>query len=199
MPKETSIPPEEQLRSMRELYWTDSYTWAVQQTEALRRRDFAAIDWDNVIEEIEAIGNREFHRWKNNCAHLIRHMLKLEYYPRWEIQTGLAWVQTIGQARDQMRETLYDNPGLRSMRQEMLDKAWRTGRPRAAADLGIFKAGIPLGADYENARREWERKLPDSCPYDLVAIEDSDWWPEAVERRLVQKHQEPEGCQNSTS
>ena len=40
------------------LYDADPWSWSQQQAEALRRRDLGAIDWDNVIEEIEDVGNR---------------------------------------------------------------------------------------------------------------------------------------------
>ena len=38
------------------LYDRDLNAWAKQQAEALRRRDMEAIDWENVIEELEGWG-----------------------------------------------------------------------------------------------------------------------------------------------
>lgn len=35
-----------------ELYLKDFYAWALEQAAAMRRRDFGAVDWENVIEEI---------------------------------------------------------------------------------------------------------------------------------------------------
>ena len=35
------------------LYREDGYGWALEQTDALRRRDVDAIDWENVSEEID--------------------------------------------------------------------------------------------------------------------------------------------------
>jgi len=36
------------------LYQTDTYAWSLRQVELLRNEDFAAVDWDNLIEEIDS-------------------------------------------------------------------------------------------------------------------------------------------------
>ena len=184
MGEPTSISPDKPEQSAEELYWADTYTWAMQQADALRRRDFSEVDWDNVIEEIEDLGRSELRSWKSHCANLIRHMLKLEYWQSWDIETGQSWIRTITNAREQMRDTLDENPGLQSKRQEMLEQAWKTGRRNVASDLAGLQAGSQVSRDYKNAWREWERKLPNHCPYELAAIEDPAWWPEAVQHKL---------------
>lgn len=181
-----SISPDKPEQSAEELYWADTYTWAMQQADALRRRDFSEVDWDNVIEEIEDLGRRELRSWKGHCANLIRHMLKLEYWQSWNIETGQSWIRTIANAREQMRDTLDENPGIQSKRQEMLEQAWKTCRHNVASDLAGLQAGSQVSRDYKKAWREWERKLPNHCPYELAAIEDPAWWPEAVQHKLEQ-------------
>ncbi len=52
----------------------------LQQAEALKRRDFRVVDWDNIIEEIEALGRAESNNWKVYCARSIEHLLKIECY-----------------------------------------------------------------------------------------------------------------------
>ena len=61
-------------------YHSDGYTWAIEQADALRRRDFAAVDWDNVIEEIEDVGRREKNHWRSCCTRVLEHLLKIEHY-----------------------------------------------------------------------------------------------------------------------
>ncbi len=61
------------------LYNRDTFTWAKQQADALRHRDLAAIDWDNVIEEIESVGRAERANWVVNCAPALQHMLLVEH------------------------------------------------------------------------------------------------------------------------
>ena len=71
----------ERAKALDELYLSDAYTWAMQQAEALRRRDLDAIDWDNVIEAVEHAGRSERSSWKNHCARAIEHLIKLAHWP----------------------------------------------------------------------------------------------------------------------
>ena len=42
------------------LYETDYYQWTIEQVQALKERNFDSVDWDNIIEEIEALGRSEY-------------------------------------------------------------------------------------------------------------------------------------------
>lgn len=184
MAEAASISREERSRSLNELYWTDCYTWAMQQADALRRRDFAAVDWDNVIEEIEGVARSERRSWTSHCATLVGHMLKLEHWRIQNPEVGQTWINTILAARRHMRDTLDDNPGLRSQQEEMLRTAWKRARRDAKADLAEYQTAAREGPEYKEALRDWERDLPDSCPYGLAAIEDPEWWPNNVRHKL---------------
>ncbi len=41
----------------------------------MRRRDYCAIDWDNVIEEIGDVGRRGEKEWASLCKNVISHLL----------------------------------------------------------------------------------------------------------------------------
>ena len=45
----------------------------------MRRRDLGAIDWDNVIEEVETLGRGEKSFWTSPCANVFSHLLKIEH------------------------------------------------------------------------------------------------------------------------
>ena len=51
------------------------------QTEALRRRDLDAIDWEHVTQGIEALGRYERTGWVSWCMLTIKWMLLIEHYP----------------------------------------------------------------------------------------------------------------------
>ena len=117
------------------LYETDFYSWARVQAAALRRRDAAAIDWDNVTEEIESLGRRERSAWTNTAARAIEHMLKIAHWERASAPDLRHWMGEIATWRDQMADTIQDSPGLQGRYGEMLRLAWHRGRrggpPRA--------------------------------------------------------------------
>ena len=60
--REPSAGAVRETRAQR-LYRADAGTWSREQADALRRRDFGAVDWDSVIEEIEDAGNRHSDVW----------------------------------------------------------------------------------------------------------------------------------------
>lgn len=84
----------------------------MQQAEALRRRDFDAIDWDNVIEEIEDVGARHRDRWIALCARTLEHLLAIEHWDRPSNSAFRAWVGEVDNFRRQMARVLRRNPGL---------------------------------------------------------------------------------------
>ncbi len=134
------------------LYERDALAWAEQQADLLRRlatgeRLNAAVDWPNVIEEVQDVGLSELRACQSLLEQALAHLLKLHALP--ESQAAPHW-------RDEIRAFLHDvqRRFTPSMRQridldDLYDKAG--GRARAAAeDVGITP-----------------RPLPDACPFAL--------------------------------
>lgn len=68
------------------LYELDALAWTEQQAGLLRRlaageRVNDAVDWPNVIEEIEALGRSELHGCTSLLRHAMAHLLKLHAWP----------------------------------------------------------------------------------------------------------------------
>ena len=55
----------------------DFYLWTEAQAELLRKRHFDALDLDNLIEEVEALGRAEKSSVLNNASVIVEHLLKL--------------------------------------------------------------------------------------------------------------------------
>ena len=71
---------------MDNLYETDVLLWSEQQATLLRRlaageRVNDQIDWENVVEEIESVGNEQLHAVESLLVQAVRHMLKAEAWP----------------------------------------------------------------------------------------------------------------------
>ena len=76
--REPSAGAVRETRAQR-LHLADAWTWSREQAAALRRRDFGAVDWDSVIEEIEDAGNRHSDIWTWCCTSVISHLLIQEH------------------------------------------------------------------------------------------------------------------------
>jgi len=176
----------------RGLYDRDFWGWTQEQAAALGRRDFEAIDWDNVIEEVETLGRAEKRAWKSHCTNVISHLLKIERAGR----PGAVnhWRKEIEIWRAKMYRTLSDNPGMKGELAAMLAEAWGDGRRDAVRALAEHNS--PDDAAQERRLRiSWEARLPAECPYALADIAgydpfgrkarpSIDVWPAPVARRL---------------
>lgn len=70
-----------------DLYETDILLWSERQAELLRRHaagervNDGAIDWPNIIEEVESVGSEQRHAVESLLGQALRHMLKAEAWP----------------------------------------------------------------------------------------------------------------------
>lgn len=108
-------PGPEQVPRSKSLYDRDVYSWTLQQSQALRRRDLKAIDWENVIDEIESLGRDLQHAWEDYCARVIELFLKIEH---WDDSSSARdpqhWAAAAQGCRLEMGTLVDENPGLES-------------------------------------------------------------------------------------
>ena len=176
------------------LYDRDFYSWSLQQVEALKGRDFSAIDWDNIIEEIGDLGADRKNLWTKFCARAMEHLLKIEYYKEATDKALRHFVQEIMTFRLDMAELIETNPGLKGHYAEMFAAAWKRGRRLAVASLAAYDESNDPRTTLDNAVRERRRTLPVECPYrleDVTAFNPRrdrdpryDIWPPSVARIL---------------
>ena len=143
------------------LYDNDIVTWAEQQAQAIRelvrsRPELSnAIDWDNIVEEIETLGRTE---WKGVASHLrvaLAHILKEVCDPgalsrmAWRVETRTA----LREARDDF---------LPSMRQHLdVDAIWKKAFAQAIDALQPYGVRIPPGIPERSPVRLEELLSPD--------------------------------------
>jgi cation transport regulator ChaB len=145
----------------------DFYSWALEQAQALRRaaaervNTAAPIDWENVAEEIESMGNEQAWKLKSSYTVLLLHLLEWRYQPK---RRTRSWRITIGRERDNVLDWLRASPGLKSRRHELF--AWAYERARRDA---MRETSLPL------------RSFPEACPFTLEQAMDEAFWPEAGE------------------
>lgn len=147
------------------LYHQDPYTWSKEQAEALRLRDLGGIDWSNVIEEIESVGQAQRQNWVSHCARAIEHMLAIEHCKTATSGNLRHWVKEIRAFRIGMASAIRRNQGLQGEYAEMLADAWTDGRAYAVDRLAEYSAEAAEAEDDWPFRRVIREKLPADCPY----------------------------------
>ena len=192
-----SPPVSLQQRKSADLYMSDPYAWSVEQSDALRRRDFAAVDWENVIEEIESVGKTEQRTWTSKCANTLTHLLKIEHARMATPEEVKGWEKEVQRFRRQMVTVIVANPRLQNLYPDMFRAAWQQGRSEAVESLAEYDVEHNLQPDMRSARKARKHSLPRSCPYpfqDVTAFtydrkaavheHDPDVLPAAVQRML---------------
>jgi hypothetical protein len=144
----------------QDLYEEDFYVWTEAQAELLRQRQFEALDLDNLIEEVEALGRAEKSSVLNNAGVIIEHLLKLQYSPAQDPRN--TWRASVREHRRRLRRDL--TPRLHQILDAELPTLYGEIRDDTAALLRDH--GEDATAD----------ALPETCPYALDQIT-GDWWP----------------------
>jgi hypothetical protein len=123
-------------------YDTDVLLWSEHQAELLRRRaagelvNEAELDWPNIAEEIESLGQSERSKLRSLIGTVIEHLIKLEASPAIEPRNG--WKETIDRARDDIDLLMQDSPSLRRFVVSMIADGTRRSGRRAARSLERF-------------------------------------------------------------
>ncbi len=152
----TRTPIYASLQLMSDPYERDTYTWAMQQADALRRRSANEVDWDNVAEEIESVGKSQSSELRSRYAVLLLHLLKWLFQPE---RRSRSWDTSIRVQRRAIEDHLGDNPGLKSRRDQLFGRAFFEARLIAAGDLPV-------------------EMYPETNPFTLAEAMDDGFWPE---------------------
>ncbi|MBE9176013.1 DUF29 domain-containing protein [Synechocystis salina LEGE 06155] len=138
------------------LYNQDFFSWTQQQAELLSAKRSDQLDLEHLIEEIPDLGNRHYDQLESRLMVLTAHLLK------WQIQywkRGNSWRATIRVQRTSLAKLLRRNPGLKTRLEEAMAESWQEAR-----DWAIAETDLP------------DEQFPDSCPFTVAEILDSDFW-----------------------
>jgi hypothetical protein len=97
-------------------YDTDFYAWTQAQVDALRAKDWAALDLAHVIEEIADLGNEQRYTVESHLRILLAHILKWRSQP----QRRRSWQTSILNARTEITRRLERDPSPQHAWPEML-------------------------------------------------------------------------------
>lgn len=147
-----------EIRKPVDLYLEDFYSWALRQAELLRAGKYELVDVDNVAEELESLGRGEARELKSHYKTLLLHLLKWVHQPG---RRTRSWELSIHRARDDIAETLAENPGLKPRMQELYNGAYPGARREASRQTRLTIRRFPEANPF---------------PYDQAMAED--WLPE---------------------
>lgn len=120
-------------KNQETLYEKDYNLWVLETIKKLENKEFNAVDWDNLLEELSDLSRREKRKLKNLLRILFEHLLKLNYWQA-EIEANRGhWEGEIANFRKQIKDQLADSPSLKPYLEEIFAECYQDGREIAAA------------------------------------------------------------------
>ncbi|MCL1469213.1 DUF29 domain-containing protein [Argonema antarcticum] len=98
--------------TQKPLYDRDFFLWLEDTAARLKARDIDNLDWDNLVEEIEALGISQKHEVESGLKTILAHLLKRCYVPLPDCFRG--WQVTIRTQRNDLQRLLKKAPSLRN-------------------------------------------------------------------------------------
>jgi hypothetical protein len=138
---------------MTQLYDTDFYIWTQEMAQRLRDRDVSALDWENIAEEIESMGKRDYRGLESRMRILLIHLLKWRYQ---DDKRSRSWRSTIQTQRDQIELILRDSPSFRRRIVLDMEEAYTVAVRKASIQTTIPEKNFPVECPwtFESALQE---------------------------------------------
>lgn len=121
-------------------YDTDFYRWSRDQAAHLKKQEFAKLDIDNLIEEIESLGRSERSALESYLANLFLHLLKIKYQPK---KHSRSWDLSVKNAQYHALKMYKRSPSLKKYLPEIFKDAYFTARLKAIDETGLEEELFP--------------------------------------------------------
>lgn len=141
----------------------DFYAWLLAQAKELRVHQPAAIDWEELAEELEEMAARTRDALTSNLEQLFIHLLKLQFEPSENERRirGRQWKLDAMEHRNRVNDLLGDSRTLRNTYDAFQSKAY----PRACRHVAVLFG------------ERLTEPLPKDCPWSLAEIQNDEFFP----------------------
>lgn len=131
------------------LYQQDLVAWCDDTVAKLKAGDFAALDVEGLIEEIEGLAGRDRRELKSRFRVLLAHLLKRIYVDAPDDYRG--WETTIREQRRQLLDLLEQSPSLRNEAKSLFPKCWAEALAAVREDYPqtVFPDRWPASTDLD--------------------------------------------------
>ena len=143
---------------LKTLYEIDDSLWLEETIELLKNKRYEALDLENLIEELEDLGNEKKFRVASLLEQIIRHLLMCQYWEAEYERNAGHWKAEIVGFRTQLKKRLTTN--FRNYLEKELPV--------------IYQDALA----YVRQKTRLQVNFPQECPYTLAELLDSNWFPD---------------------
>lgn len=128
------FPTDNQFKS---LYEQDFYGWLQTTIQHIHKGELDSVDWKNLLDELEDLGNEQKHKLESRLLVLFEHLLKLAYWEQERDYNRRGWEGTIVEQRKQLKRLLKKSPSLNPYFLKVFEDCYQDAR-----DITIVKTGL---------------------------------------------------------
>ena len=143
------------------LYDTDYNLWVLETVKQLEKREFNALDLENLIEEVSDLSRRDKNKLKSLLRNLCEHLLKLAYWQAEFSRNQSHWKGEIVNFRKQIQDQLENSPSLKPYLRQIFEKCYQDGR-----EIASTRSDLPLST------------FPEKAIASLEQVLDENWFPD---------------------
>lgn len=136
---------------MNQQYEDDFYAWTNDQADLLKKKEFERLDMENLIEEIESLGNSNKFSLESYLIILLLHKLKLEYHPKndeYKYNTR-SWSISVGNSEDAILLIVEYSPSLKKQLRIILNQAYKKALKKASRETNLPITTFPKECPWE--------------------------------------------------
>lgn len=135
------------------LYEKDFYLWleTIAQllrsaaTEEISNSYLQKLDYEHLIEEIEAMGRSEKNALESNLIVVLMHLLKYQYQPE---KRSKSWLSSIFEHRRRLIKSLQSSPSLKRYYQEVFNECYEYAVKQASIETGLPLEDFPKSSPF---------------------------------------------------
>jgi len=137
-------------------YDQDFALWVAENIALLKAKNYDAVDWDHLIEEVEGLTRSDKRELENRLITLFEQALKRRYVALPDCYRG--WEGTLTRTQQRLEQILRDSPSLRNYLLEIMEKCYQNA--------------------LKNMRKEYDVMFPDCLPFpeELDQLLSADFW-----------------------
>ena len=146
------------MSTLNSLYQSDFNLWLEKNLTLLKDREFAQLDINNLVEEIEDMGNNRKDALESNLMRVFQHLLKWKYQPQ---KRSNSWRASITEHALRLNKTFKKSPSLKRYFETVYEECYQDARLVASRETGI---DIDI--------------FPEICPFNPNDVLDPNYLPE---------------------
>jgi hypothetical protein len=130
------------------LYDKDFVKWTRIQADFLKEGNFAKLDVNNLIEEIESLGKKDKRSLRSHLTVLLIHLLKKNFQPHGK-GNSKSWDSSILNATREIKFLIEDSPSLKNELLKIFANAYEDARRDAAIETQLDIMTFPAKCPWE--------------------------------------------------